>query len=827
MARRTNAVALPRTPLCLTGSKQVSLLALLLFILAILPAAAQDGDLVKEIEIRGLNKVKREKVLLALPVKVGKPYRPREPGEIIHAVYELGYFTEDIKLFTEKADGGIKLILIVRENPSIADVQFVGNTKIPTASLKSASPVKAGDLIAPNTARQIESKIRDMYRTKGYSNALIKVNAVERGTTQTVVQVVIDEGQKLKISKMIIRGNKSFGATRLRWQLENKGSWLFFKNFYNSDAFQNDLDILRQFYFARGFLDVQIRAGEFVSSNPQGRWVCPVIEIEEGPRYRVGEIRPSGVTMFLPNQIVDLFEPVRGQFYDAEKFKACMQKVKDLYGDEGYIDAEILPDHETDPKRGFVSFDLRIEEHGRVYVRRVLTPPRNQYPGEDRTWLERLHGKISPPVKDEVIMREVLLKPNEAYRRFQEVATADRLRSLDIFESVKVEPVMTEDENKRDVLISLEEGNTGNLLFGVGLSELEGAYIHGAYINRNLFGQARHLKTSFLLGTRDIQFRITYLDRYFKLPSPWLNKYFQGDASGLVPFRFDIYRDALRLREYDETHTGVSAVLTRILRQGYATEDWGMRVEYVQTKADGYEDTWNYFDFGRGDHHHKDSAEKFGNYPVATLSYYIEENTTDDWWWPTRGHILGGGAEVGIADGPLVKLTGRYAAYKKLNDSLIYALNAKVGWLPLGAENVGISERLFMGGAGDLRGFAFRGVGPVDDKNKDLHIGGSTKLLVQNELRFPIYKQLKGFAFLDAGMLGRKPFEIGTPRVSTGVGLRFSTAKGRRYGPRWKSGESDLDLMRGFHVEVSLGAPIVKDSNDETQFLHFILGSSF
>jgi hemolysin activation/secretion protein len=147
--------------------------------------------------------------------------------------------------------------------------------------------------------------------------------------------------------------------------------------------------------------------------------------------------------------------------------------------------------------------------------------------------------------------------------------------------------------------------------------------------------------------------------------------------------------------------------------------------------------------------------------------------------------------------------------------------------MPLNAQNVGISERLFMGGSGDMRGFASRGVGPVDRKNDELHIGGSTKLLVQNELRFPIYRQLKGFVFVDAGMLGEKPFEIGSPRVSTGVGLRFSTAKGRRYGPRWKSGESDLDLARGLHVEASLGAPIVRSSNDITQILNFAFGSSF
>lgn len=821
-----SAVAMPRESplLCRCLTRAPLLVFVLLLLLSVLPVFAQEGEIIKDIEVRGLNKVSREKFLYALPVKVGKPFRPRLPDEILQAVWKMGYFSEDSKVLCDKLDGGIRLILIVHENPNIKEVQFVGNTKIPATALKSGCPVQAGDLIAPDTALKIRTAVEKMYRTKGYSQASVVVNTVDQGTTQTVVQVVIDEGQKLKIKDLIIRGNRMVSSTRLRFHLESKGSWLFIKNYYNSETFQNDLDILRQFYFALGYFDVQVRAGQFIS-DPQGQWVSPVIEIEEGPRYRVGEIRPTGFTLFMRDEIVEPFEAVKGRYYDVEKFKECIQKVKDLYGDEGYINAEVLPDHETDSKRGLVHFDLRIEEHERVYVRKIMVQ-KNEYPAAGLNTIERMHAKLSPPVSDEVIRREVLLKPGEAYRRFQEVATADRLRSLGIFDSVKIERAMTNEESQRDVVLNVQEGNTGSLVFGVGLSEWSGAYLHGAYVNRNLFGQARHLRTSFLLGTRDVEFRITYLDRYFHVPGAWLQRYFQSDPSGLVPFRLDLYHERMLLREYDETHTGVSAVVTRILRQGYLTEDYGARLEYVQTREDGYRDSWNYWG---GSHRRRDreSAERFGNYPVATLSYSIEENTTDDWWWPTRGHILGGGAEAGFADGALLKLTGRYSAYKKLNESLIYALNTKLGWMPLDAQNVGISERLFMGGSGDLRGFASRGVGPVDRKNDDLHIGGSTKLLVQNELRFPIYKQLKGFAFVDAGMLGEKPFEIGRPRVSTGVGVRFTTAKGRRYGPRWKSGESDLDLMRGLHIEVSLGVPLVKDSDDDTQFLHFNFGSSF
>jgi outer membrane protein insertion porin family len=793
-------------------------------------AIAQEGEIVKDVEIQGLHKTRREKVLYALPVKVGEPYRMREPGELIHAVYDLGLFTDDIQVLTERVEGGIKLILVVHENPTIKEIQFVGNTRIPARQLELSMPVKTGDLIAPDTAVKIRSAIEKLYRAKGFSGASVTVNAVDRGTTQSTIQVLVNEGRKVKIKDLIIRGNENVRTALLKLQLENKGSWLFIENYFDADSFQTDLDMVRLYYISKGYLDVEVKAGEFVT-DPQGNWVSPVIEIVEGPRYRVGEVRPSGFTLFMREEVLQPFQSIQGKYYDAEAFKEAVDRLKSMYGDQGYINAEIVFDYDTKPGAGLVNFDVRINEHDRIYVREVKVK-RNELPIEDPTLIDRVHEKISPPASDDVVKREVQLKPGEAYKRFEEVATVDRLKSLGIFDQVKTEAALTDDPSQRDMILSLEEGNTGNIVFGVGLSEWAGAYLHGAYINRNLFGEARHLRTSFLLGTRDMQFRIGYLDRYFDPPGTALDKFFRTDPTGLVPFQAELYRDTMRLREYEETHTGVSAVITRILNHGTVTEDWGGRLEFVQTDKNGFHSRrWGWFGSGNdnsnNDDNDEDFAEHFGSYPVFALTYNVEENTTDDWWWPTRGHILGGGAEVGFADGPLLKLNGRYSLYKKLNEDLIYALNARAGLMPFGADNVGISERLFMGGSGDMRGFAFRGVGPTDRKNDNLHIGGSTKLLVQNELRFPIYQQLKGFGFVDAGMLGKDPFQFDTPRVSTGVGVRFSTAKAHRYAPRWRASGTEFDIARGFHVEVSLGIPVVKENTDDRQYLHFVIGSAF
>ena len=85
-------------------------------------------------------------------------------------------------------------------------------------------------------------------------------------------------------------------------------------------------------------------------------------------------------------------------------------------------------------------------------------------------------------------------------------------------------------------------------------------------------------------------------------------------------------------------------------------------------------------------------------------------------------------------------------------------------------------------------------------------LGGSTKLLVKNELRYPIYGDLKGVVFLDAGMLD-DTVGFASPRVSIGTGIRLK-----------------LSIVR---IQIDFADAIIKRHNDDTQFIHFRLGAAF
>jgi len=602
----------------------------------------------------------------------------------------------------------------------------------------------------------------------------VSVRTEEPVEGKAIVTIVVDEGRKILVKDLVIRGNESYSAFRLRFLLDNKGSWAFIRNFYDETTFEEDLDILRHFYTNRGFLDVLVKRGKPEYNEDKG-WIRPVILIEEGPRYRVSEVAPKNATLFTEGEIVECFSKMMGEYFNANRYRKGLEKLRELYGDEGYIQLEVKTDFERLPGEDAIRIALNLKENNRVYVGKIKVRRQGYRREEAESAMGKLYDKVSPAPKDEVILREVILEPGEVYRNFQEVRTVERLKRLEIFEGVSITREPTEEKDVRDAVINVKEGVTGNLLFGIGYGESPGAYFQVRLHERNLFGDARDLRMRALIGTRLSAMYIGYLDRYFR----------DTDSS----LEWEIYRERYGRGPYDERVYGSTLELGKPLSE-YVRAYMRLRLEHV-----------NFYD--------EDDdiiEEDFDSYPVASARFRIVEDRRDEIWWPKRGFTRSGSIELGYADGLLAKLGADFTYYNNFYKDLVYAVHFSGGLMPYSADKVGLTERFYLGGANDLRGFSFRGAGPKDSGEDDMPLGGSTKLLLKNELRYPIYGDLKGVLFLDAGMLD-ETVGLDAPRVSVGTGFRMKISIIRLY----------LDFAKALH----------KRSRDDTQFVHFRLGASF
>jgi outer membrane protein assembly factor BamA len=122
-----------------------------------------------------------------------------------------------------------------------------------------------------------------------------------------------------------------------------------------------------------------------------------------------------------------------------------------------------------------------------------------------------------------------------------------------------------------------------------------------------------------------------------------------------------------------------------------------------------------------------------------------------------------------------LKYVGQAYRFQNVH-GIVLASAARLGLArALGGQDFLISERFFAGGSRTVRGVAEDSLGPRDIFGDPS--GGEAMLIFNQEARVPLYKQLGGVAFIDAGNIFGHPNEIRLNQLtgSIGVGLRLNT----------------------------------------------------
>jgi outer membrane protein insertion porin family len=762
-----------------------------------LPSAVRaqfEGDIVDRIEIEGLVSWTPQQITDRLKTKTGRPFRPLDAREDLQALSRI-MRTANYSL-EPTAAGKVVVRFRVTEFPRLRELQVIGNEKVETDRIERLLEMTPGETVL--NAQVVESAQRALereYRERGLGDAGITINLIDveepgAGLTesetaqrsQADLQVMIEEGERIVCDDMIVRGNKAFSTARLKLMIQTDGSWLFLKNYYSDAQFEEDLNRLRDFYAANGYFDARIRRGAFEMTQRTGKSVVsPVVEIEEGERYRLGEVTARGARLYSLPEVLEPFERLKGKPFDGQTFGIALEKVRGLYLNHGLLTTEIRPEYSYDAEQHNLNVLLQIVERERIYVGRVqLVRPVYNDSDDEQSWFRGFYLRMAPPVRDEVVMREMLLEPGAIYNRRLERDSLRRLARLGVFDNqkLKIEGAPTADPGVQDVLIEADEAVSGVISGEIGFGDVQGAHIGAQLVERNVGGNADTFSLGVSLGTRSSAASVRYFNRHL------------GDS-----------RDSLDSRLFYEIQS----------RTGYRANIGGTHVEWSHPLRG----EWVSYLRGRlevvtleerGDIEPDEDLDRV--YPVATLRLRLAEDTREPFGaLPREGYLQSIGLEAGYAGGPLVNIEAWRDQYLPLTDRLTWRYYAMAGIIPYHRDTLPIHERYFLGGNNDLRGFAYRGAGYFDSGEEDIPIGGSVKLLLKNELIFPLFRPVSGVLFADVGALGESPQAWQAPRASTGVGLRF-------------------DMQRA-QVGLDLAVPIAKRDGDDTRFFHFSLQSQF
>jgi len=643
-------------------------------------------------------------------------------------------------------------------------VEFNGQQAFKEKDLRSAVKEQLATIdrygLTPARADDLAFFIEVFYRKHGYTKASVKYKIESRDR----LRLEINEGGLMTLGTITFEGNvnepteKLFdfvvGPTRERYSKLQKNL-----PFVSADV-QEGVDLVQRLYIAEGFLDAKVDEPRYTFRDEANR-VDVTIPIREGRRYSFGNVRFRGNTIYgedaLRGQIEDL---LKQPFTDA-RVADIPRRLQAFYKTRGYyeVKVEATPADPSAAVDGRIPVDLAVSP-GQLY----------HFSGEVFVnGLTRLHPSF-------VQKRFTTLKG----QTYSPEVLDDRFRTLmktGLFNVLKIEPTPIADEDALLLNISAEEAKSKEFGLSLGYGTFEGGIIGAQFRERDLFGYGRPITLSVEVSQRSYKGEVVFED-------PFLfdtDLYFRNRAAAFT-FQYD---------GYTKFEIGDRVELTKKITKQYEV-GLVFAARHVEVTSASIADRF------LGD----------TSYLINSLGFTQTLDLRDSPLVAPRGFVFNSTLDVAStalgSEIQLIRGTGRIAYFlpfapKALTPGVVedqpdrslpalqrwfrqssLAFGARVG-IEHSLNNSGpdepttlpIDERFFNGGATTVRSFGERTLGPLDRKGNP--VGGEFFTIFNVEYTFPIYGELQGALFFDAGNLVPTSEEPGLDfmRYGLGGGLRY------------------------------------------------------
>jgi outer membrane protein insertion porin family len=337
---------------------------------AIGPSLSATDEPVAEIRIAGNKTISSTQILNQLQTRVGRPFDPALVQRDVRKLASRGWFV-DVQPAYEQGPNGRIVIFKVLERPVIRYVEYLGNEGIRTKKLVKETELKVGGPVDPYAVEEARRKLIALYHRNGFNNVQITILEGNQPTHKGVV-FVINEGTSQKVWKLEFIGNKFVSGRRLKTQVKTKPPTMYiFKGYVDRDQIDSDVERLTAYYRSFGFF--QAKVGRQLVFNDKGNWLTLRFVVHEGPRYQVEDVSFIGNKIFASASLAMGTELLAGQPFEQAKMNADVEWLKELYGSQGYVFADIRADPIFSEEAGRLKLMYHIDEGkrwrvGNIYV---------------------------------------------------------------------------------------------------------------------------------------------------------------------------------------------------------------------------------------------------------------------------------------------------------------------------------------------------------------------------------------------------------------------------------------------------------------------------
>jgi outer membrane protein insertion porin family len=811
---------------------------------------------VNRVQVLGLRRVEEAAVLDAVGLRTGDSLAPWKLQRDIKAIWATGY-VDDVVVRLSHGEAGVLVSFLVREKPAVREVRFKGNKKIKDDDLREA--VDIGALSVPSDRRiaQNARTIRDKYLEKGFYLATVEPVLTPAGDDLVDLEFQVVENRKVIVQNIDITGNVGVPDAKIKRFLQTKEGgivpWLTSSGNFIESNLENDIYVVRSVLLEEGYVEAQVDQPK-VFLSPDKRHIFITIHVTEGPRYKIGKLnltgdfvpeegltagavralaegknlrdvqdalkrdKAAGVTIdesWSPKVERRLFDfagqdqPLKtGDWFKITTMQGVTQRVSDLYGDQGYAFANVVPLPAPDPESGVVDLTFDIQKGEKMKIGKI------NITGNDPTF-------------DKVVRREIPINEGEDYQGSRIREARQRLERLGFFETVEISTPRAAEERTLDMNVDVSERPTGSFTVGAGFSSVDSFLLTANIQKSNFFGLGWVVSLAGNISRPTQTASVDFYDPYF-LDSRWTMRvsgfynqrsYIEDEYQRGGVFQIGRYLDArddirlaldytiednglLSLDEYKERLFGGQLYRNGVTSSGGLTFEVDKRNNRINATR-GVKFSISSDLAGGFRLNDKEVVSIFGgdfNYWETKANFRFYQPLVKDDWLVFKYNLSAG--YIQSTDGSVVPYIHRYRAggILSIRGFEPYALGPSIR--ATGFRDYNQSRSSFIG-TDDPQA--------ADDR---LVIGGTQTLINQLEIESPIVKAagISLVAFFDAGNT------FGDAEGNGGVDLLdLRTSVG--FGVRWFSPIGPLRFEWGFPLE-----PL---PDERPAVFDFTIGSAF
>ena len=283
----------------------------------------------------------------------------------------------------------------------------------------------------------------------------------ETPMTSASVSTTATNSEKKKIKNIEFVGNNVIDKSLILEQMKLQAG-----DNYSRELVQRDLKAI----YEMGYFTENMRAVPV--NNSDGTITLKIVLVENAP---VTDFTIEGNTVISTDEILSYLLPMKGKPQNISDLNSAIAKIQDCYSSKGYILARI--DSVSDDPDGTVNISIKEGTINRILIS-----------GNEKT-------------KDYVIERNVLTEPGQVYNENLLKEDVVRLYATQAFKDVTREIEPTDDPDKYDITIKIEEQRTASISVGGGIDSVTGVFGSVGIADNNFMGRNERISLNGIAGT--------------------------------------------------------------------------------------------------------------------------------------------------------------------------------------------------------------------------------------------------------------------------------------------------------------------------------------